>query len=93
MRGVYSVRANEEFEAVFEQIDGLLDGVPSSASHLLMPEANILHFLRAIRFRRTETRGGGLLLDRSTIKRVRKQSSEPASTVGGTGRIEAVSTV
>ncbi len=25
MRGVYSVRANEEFEAVFEQIDGLLD--------------------------------------------------------------------
>lgn len=57
MRGVFSVRANNEFEAVFEQIDELLDHVPSAASHLLMPEANILHFLRAIRFRRTDARG------------------------------------
>ena len=57
MRGVYSVRANDEFSAVFGQLDDLLDRIPSAAPHLLMPEANILHFLRAIRFRRTEVRG------------------------------------
>jgi len=57
LRGVYAVRANNEFEAVFEQIDGLLDGIPAATPHLLMPEANKLHFLRAIRFQRTEVRG------------------------------------
>lgn len=60
LRGVYAVRANEEFEAVFDQIDGLLDGIPAATPHLLMPEANKLHFLRAIRFRRTEIRGAYL---------------------------------
>jgi hypothetical protein len=57
MRGVYSVRSNEDFAAVFDQIDDLLDQVPSSAGHLLLPEANSLHFLRAIRFKRTDARG------------------------------------
>jgi hypothetical protein len=57
LRGVYSVRANEEFEAVFERIDELLDRIPAATPHLLMPEANVLHFLRAIRFRRTDVRG------------------------------------
>lgn len=57
LRGVYAVRANEDFEAVFNQIDDLLDRIPAATPHLLMPEANTLHFLRAIRFRRTETRG------------------------------------
>lgn len=57
MRGVYSVRANEEFAAVFETIDALLDRLPSNTSHLLIPEANTLHFLRAIRFARSDVRG------------------------------------
>lgn len=57
LRGVYAVRANEEFEGVFEQIDGLLDRITTATPHLLMPEANLLHFLRAIRFTRTEVRG------------------------------------
>lgn len=57
LRGVYSVRSNDEFKAVFDHIDQLLDDVLSTASHLLLPEANILHFLRAIRFKRTEVRG------------------------------------
>lgn len=58
LRGVYAVRANTEFEAVYDQIDVLLDRIPAATPHLLMPEANTLHFLRAIRFRRTEVRGG-----------------------------------
>jgi hypothetical protein len=57
LRGVYAVRANREFEAIFSQIDDMLDRIPATAPHLLMPEANTLHFLRAIRFRKTETRG------------------------------------
>jgi hypothetical protein len=57
MRGVYSVRANTEFEVVYQQIDDLLDRLPAAASHLLIPEANSLHYLRVIRFRRTDIRG------------------------------------
>jgi hypothetical protein len=57
MRGVYAVRSNNEFEAIFPALDMLLDRVPSAASHLLVPEANLLHFLRAIRFVRTDVRG------------------------------------
>lgn len=53
MRGVFSVRANSEFAAVFDQIDTLLDNVPVLAPHLLIPEANLLHYLRAIRFKKT----------------------------------------
>ncbi|MGO4831181.1 reverse transcriptase, partial [Rhizobiaceae sp. 2RAB30] len=57
MRGVHAVRSNDEFEAIFAALDALLDRIPSATPHLLVPEANILHFLRAIRFTRTEIRG------------------------------------
>lgn len=57
MRGVYSVRSNAEFAVVFSQIDDLLDKVPEAAFHLLVPEVNKIHYLRAIRFRRTDVRG------------------------------------
>lgn len=58
MRGVYAVRCRSDFQTVFTAIDSLLDKIPDSASHLLVPEANLLHFLRVIRFTRTEVRGG-----------------------------------
>ncbi len=74
MRGVYSVRANDEFESVFDQIDDLLDNIPSRSSHLLTPEANILHFMRAIRFKRTEVRGAFIrkVYDKSTSQSVKR---------------------
>jgi Reverse transcriptase (RNA-dependent DNA polymerase) len=75
LRGVYSVRANDEFKQVFDQIDDLLDRVPAEASHLLMPEANILHFLRAIRFKRTDSRGAFV---RKTYDQTRSQSVKRA---------------
>jgi hypothetical protein len=37
MRGIYSVRAGPEFEAVYQPIDALLDRLPSVAPHLLTP--------------------------------------------------------
>lgn len=58
MRGIYAVRSRPDFEAIFPGLDKLLDRIPSVAPHLLIPEANLLHFLRAIRFVRTEVRGG-----------------------------------
>lgn len=57
MRGVYAVRALVEFEIVHAHIDELLDKIPAEASHLLTPEANMLHYLRIARFKRTESRG------------------------------------
>ena len=57
MRGVYAVRSNEDFEVIFPAIDTLLDRIPVAATHLLVPEANMLHYLRAIRFTRTDFRG------------------------------------
>jgi len=57
LRGVYAVRANEEFEVVFDQIDDLLDKIPIEAPRILMTEATILHYLRAIRITKTEARG------------------------------------
>ena len=45
MRGVYAVRANDEFEIIHDEIDALLDKVATGAAHLLTPEANMLHYL------------------------------------------------
>lgn len=57
MRGVYAVRSNDQFASIFLALDALLDRIPSTGAHLLIPEANMLHFLRAIRFTRTDVRG------------------------------------
>ena len=57
MRGIYAVRSRPEFEMIFPALDVLLDTIPETSPHLLIPEANLLHFLRALRFARTEVRG------------------------------------
>ena len=57
MRGVYAVRSNDLFAPIFVALDALLDRIPSASAHMLVPEANMLHFLRAIRFTRTDSRG------------------------------------
>ncbi len=56
MRGVAHVRSVESFGAIFSHLDDLLDAIPSHSPHLLTAEASQLHYLRAIRFRRTEAR-------------------------------------
>lgn len=58
MRGIYAVRSRPDFETIFLTLDALLDRIPTNSPHLLIPQANLLHFLRAIRFARTEVRGG-----------------------------------
>ena len=71
MRGIYSVRTNAEFEDIHHQIDDMLDRVPEAASHLLTREANSLHYLRAIRFRRTDARG-------RLVRRISEETSSHA---------------
>lgn len=74
MRGVSAVRDDPEFESVYEGIDRLLDAVPDHSGHLLSAEASCLHYLRAIRFRRTEARGRyvAALHDRTTSQTIKR---------------------
>lgn len=57
MRGISAVRGDDEFSEIFTGIDRLLDAIPEHSNHLLLAEASGLHYLRAVRFRRTDARG------------------------------------
>lgn len=56
MRGIAAVRAEDEHQMIFDELDEMLDSIPENSSHLLLPEANILHYLKTIRFKKTEKR-------------------------------------
>jgi hypothetical protein len=56
LRGVAAVRGTDDCAAIFPKLDELLDLVPKESSHLLKAESSCLHFLRAIRFGRTDAR-------------------------------------
>ena len=56
MKGIAAVRATDEYEPIFESLDRMLDEVPSQSVSLLLPDVNCLHFLRTIRFQRTDKR-------------------------------------
>jgi len=56
MRGVASVRNKDEHRSIHPSLDLLLDQVPDHSPHLLLPDANRLHYLQTIRFQRTDAR-------------------------------------
>jgi hypothetical protein len=56
MRGIATVRSENDYAEIFDELDALLDKIPNHSSHLLLPEANCLHYLRAIRYKRTDPR-------------------------------------
>lgn len=56
MRGIAQVRSDDAFRAIFTDLDQLLDAIPSHSPHLLTAEASQLHYLRTIRFTRTDMR-------------------------------------
>lgn len=56
MRGIAQLRSDDTFRPIFLGLDALLDSVPDRVSHLLVAEASCLHFLRTLRFTRTERR-------------------------------------
>ena len=61
MRGVSTVRDDQTFTAIFDGLDLLLDAIPTHSPHLLTAEASTLHYLRTLRFKRTESRAKYLL--------------------------------
>lgn len=74
MRGIAAVRSDEEFVEIEDGLDKLLDEVPERSGHLLLAEASCLHYLRAVRFKRTESRGRFVLsvyntTESQTVKR------------------------
>lgn len=56
MRGLAAVCADEQFSEIFSALDNAIDEVPNHSAHLLLPEASCLHYLRVIRFRKTQSR-------------------------------------
>jgi hypothetical protein len=56
MRGIGALRADANFSAIFGKLDEALDRIPEHSSHLLRAEASCLHYLRPIRFVRTDKR-------------------------------------
>ena len=72
MRGIAAVCAEASFGVIHERLDELLDAIPGHSAHLLSAEVCCLHYLRAIRFRRTQTRAAFVL---------KKHSSSSSETV------------
>ena len=56
MRGVTSIRLNEANSVIFEELDKLIDQIPSHSSHLLSAESNLLFYLKLIKSKKTEQR-------------------------------------
>lgn len=56
IRGVASLRANENYEDIHQILDEMIDRISIQSGHLLLPEANCLHYLRALRFNHTASR-------------------------------------
>ncbi|MBO0400120.1 hypothetical protein J1F21_17620 [Aeromonas veronii] len=56
IKGVISLRNDEKYLNIYTHLDSLIDGIISHSQHLLLPEANCLFYLRALRFSRTDKR-------------------------------------
>ena len=56
IRGIGSLRSDEKYRHIFHQIDRLIDDIITTSEHLLLPEANSLHFLRILRHTKTDIR-------------------------------------
>jgi len=56
MRGIAVIRGDETFKEAHEILDQILDSVPEHSPHLLIPDTNILFFLKTLRWHRTDKR-------------------------------------
>lgn len=61
MRGVAAVRSRALEEQIEGELDSLIDSVIQECKHLLSIHTNALHYLRLIRYRRTEARAAFVL--------------------------------
>lgn len=56
IRGVNSLRSEGKYQSIYSSIDKLVDDVIRTSEHLLLPDANCLHFLRLLRHSKTSIR-------------------------------------
>lgn len=61
MRGIAAIRGDSKYTSIQSNLDSLLDSIPSHSAHLLSVDTNCLHYLRALRFARTENRASFVL--------------------------------
>ncbi|MGL4331622.1 MAG: RNA-directed DNA polymerase [Bacteroidales bacterium] len=56
IKGVISLRVDKKYSGIYALLDNMLDNIIFHSEHLLLPEANCLHYLRALRVSRTDKR-------------------------------------
>lgn len=56
IRGVNSLRVDEQFKLIHDSLDILIDQVIKNTNHLLLPETNVLHYLRLLKTKKTTVR-------------------------------------
>ena len=61
MRGVAHLRSSPGHLEIHDQLDHLLDLIPQKAPHLIWVDTNALHYLRAVRFKKSPERASFLL--------------------------------
>lgn len=61
MRGIAKIRGDDNNSEIFNELDSWLDEIPTNSAHLLQAEASCLHYLRTIKFRRTDARAQYIL--------------------------------
>lgn len=78
MRGINYLRNSPDYNSIAGMVDILLDSVPNQSSHLLMIEANLLHYLRTIRFSKTTARAAFVqhIYDTETSKTIQRACIE-----------------
>lgn len=68
MRGLSAILGDDSFSKIWEPTDRLVDDVCSHSQHLLSVDTNQLHYLRAVRHRRTNKRAEFVLASYKTAR-------------------------
>ncbi|WP_407223089.1 RNA-directed DNA polymerase [Enterobacter roggenkampii] len=74
IKGVNSIRNDERYSSIYQMLDRMVDDIFVHSEHLLLPEANCLHYLRSIRVTRTNNRAAYVhsLLNESSSETIKR---------------------
>ncbi|MDP9566864.1 UNVERIFIED_ORG: hypothetical protein J2806_002536 [Kosakonia oryzae] len=74
IKGVISIRNDERYSSIYQMLDRMVDDVIVHSEHLLLPEANCLHYLRSLRVIRTNNRAAYVheLLNKSSSETIKR---------------------
>ena len=56
LKGIISIRTDTKYTSIYSSLDQMVDNIAIHSEHLLLPEANCLHYLRALRVASTSQR-------------------------------------